>query len=304
MNEVATRAPSSRVMMVLRDIKLAHSVFALPFAVLSAFLARDAEDPSSKFAMQLGLVVWCMIAARTFAMVVNRVADIRWDAANPRTARRAFAVGVLSKRDGVVALLICGALFVAGAAGFGVLFSNWWPAMLAMPVLGWVALYSFTKRFTILCHLFLGGALAASPIAAALAVRPESLVEIAAVWWFAGMVAFWVAGFDVIYALQDLDFDRSAKLHSVPARFGVSGAAWISRGLHALAFACLVMAWQADDRLELLTAAAVALIGVLLIAEHVVLHRRGKAGLEMAFFTINGIVSCVLGVLGSIDLMV
>jgi 4-hydroxybenzoate polyprenyltransferase len=288
---------------VARDIKLAHSVFALPFAVLSAFLARDEQAGLWRFVAQLGLVVVCMVAARTFAMVVNRLADRAFDAANPRTSRRAFASGTLSQRDGSLALLLSGVAFVAGAGGFWMFFGNWWPPLLALPVLGWVALYSYTKRFTWLCHVFLGGALAASPVAAALAIDPSALIDVPAVWWFAAMVAFWVAGFDVIYALQDVEFDQRIGLHSVPARFGVAGAVWISRGLHVLAAACLVMAGQADPRFGSIMLVATALIAALLVIEHVILAQRGKDGLEMAFFTINGIVSCVLGVLASVDLV-
>lgn len=290
-----------RLALVARDIKLAHSVFALPFAVWAAVLARDVNNTWLRFAGQLALVVACMVAARTFAMVVNRLADRDFDAANPRTARRAFAAGALRVRDGVAVLLVTGLLFWALAAVFGLAFGNWWPAMLALPVLAWISLYSFTKRFTWLCHVFLGGALAASPLAAGLAVSPEAVLESSTLWWLAGMVALWVAGFDVIYALADLDFDRQAGLNSMPARFGATGACWISRALHMGAVACLVLAWKSDGRLGLLTGASIVVVAGLLVLEHVVLARKGKAGLDMAFFTINGIVSCVLGAAGAVD---
>jgi len=296
-----TSAQPPRLAIAARDIKLAHSVFAMPFAVLGAFLARSADETAGRFVGQLALVIVCMIAARTWAMLVNRIADRKFDALNPRTARRAFASGALSTRYGVLLLVGSAAVFVLGAAGFGFAFGNWWPAMLALPVLAWIAFYSFTKRFTWLCHLMLGGALAASPLAAGLAVRPEYLVESAALFWMAGMVACWVAGFDVIYALQDLDFDREADLHSIPARFGTSGALWISRSLHLMALAALTLAWLADPRLGAITAGAIVVVAGLLVAEHAVLSRRGQAGLDLAFFTLNGIVSCVLGAAGAID---
>lgn len=286
---------------VARDIKLAHSVFAMPFAILGAFLARDADLSWGVFAAQLMLVVACMIAARTWAMLVNRLADRSFDAVNPRTARRLFASNQATPRQGWIVALGAAALFVSFASAFGLAFANWLPAALSLPVLAWIALYSYTKRFTWLCHLFLGGALAASPIAAAIAVRPTFLTESASVWWLAAMVACWVAGFDVIYALQDIAFDRTAGLKSVPARFGPKGAIWISRLLHLAAFAALAMAWSADDRLQTVTLLALAIVAGLLIAEHVVLARRGQDGLEMAFFTLNGIVSCVFGLLASID---
>src|SRR5690606_5668496 len=150
--------------------------------------------------------------------------------------------------------------------------------------LAWIGFYSFTKRFTASCHLFLGGALAASPVAAAIAVDPAALATAPAVWLIAGMVLVWVAGFDVIYALQDIDFDRESCLRSVPARLGWRGAPWVSRALRAAAIAFLVAAWRADARLGGLFLGAVAAVVALLVAEHAVLARRGAAGIPLAFF--------------------
>lgn len=294
--------------LIARDIKLAHSIFAMPFAILGAFLARPEGSSWARFAGQLGLIVVCMVCARTWAMLVNRVADRRIDAANPRTARRVFASGVLSHRQGWSAAALAAGAFIGSTALFWMLFQNPWPLALSIPVLAWIAFYSLTKRFTFLCHVFLGGALAASPLAAAIAVHPASVLAwpaaVPAVFWIAGMVLVWVAGFDVIYALQDLDFDRSTGLSSIPARFGASGALWISRALHAAAIGCLVAAGLADARLGWLYWLGVAAVVGLLSAEHAVLIRRGRAGLDMAFFTLNGIVSCVLGVAGSIDTVI
>lgn len=291
------------------DVKLAHSVFALPFAILASFLVAPRAGGTGAidwrvFALMLLVVVACMFFARTWAMLFNRIADARLDAINPRTARRAIPSGRMSRRGAWGVALACGAAFVACASLFGVLFENWWPAILAVPVLCWIGFYSLTKRFTALCHVILGGALAASPLAAAIAVGPEQIGGTPAVWWLAGMVLLWVAGFDVIYALQDLEFDRGAGLHSIPAAVGWRGAIWVSRGLHAGALAMLVMAWRADARLGTIFGIGVVLVAGLLCLEHVVLARRGKAGLDMAFFTLNGIVSCVLGLSGVIDVVV
>ena len=304
MSQVSTHALLPRLALIARDIKLAHSVFALPFAILGAFLAHEPQASALRFSGQLTLIVVCMVAARTWAMLVNRLADRRIDAKNPRTAARVFASGELGARFGAVVLAGSGLAFILAASGFGLAFDNWLPVALSVPVLAWIALYSFTKRFTWLCHVLLGGALAVSPLAAGIAVRPEYLLESATLWWIAAMVAAWVAGFDVVYALADLDFDREAQLNSIPARFGATGALWISRALHGAAFAALVLAWRSDDRLGLLTGGAVIFVGGLLIAEHVVLARRGQSGLDLAFFTLNGIVSCVLGLAGSIDTLV
>lgn len=290
------------------DIKIAHSVFALPFAVLGAFLAAHGTGAGAsidwpRFSGQLGLIVVCMVFARTWAMLVNRLADRRLDAANPRTARRAFASGRLSTRDGAVLLGLCGLGFVAACVLFGAFYGNWWPAWGALPVLVWIGFYSFTKRFTALCHVFLGGALATSPIAAAVAVDPGSLSS-PAIWCLAGMVLCWVAGFDVIYALQDLDHDRGAGLRSVPSSLGAGRAIVVSRLLHAASFAALAGAWWLDPRLGAVFAIGVAATGILLIAEHAVLARRGKAGLDMAFFTLNGVISVVLGLAGIVDVLI
>jgi 4-hydroxybenzoate polyprenyltransferase len=289
---------------IAADIKIAHSVFALPFALLAVFLARPPAEPAPTLALKLLLVVICMFTARTWAMLVNRLADRRIDAANPRTARRALPSGRLGAGQSLAAALAAGAAFVGAAAMFGVLFANWWPAALAVPTLLWIAFYSFTKRFTALCHVFLGGALAASPICAAVAVDPAALGDTPALWWIAAMVLCWVAGFDVIYALQDLDFDRAAGLSSIPAKLGARRAAWVSRTLHLGAAACLVLAWRSEPRLGVVFAGAIAATVGLLIAEHVVLVRRGLAGLDLAFFTLNGVVSCLLGAAGIADLLI
>lgn len=303
--------PLARLGLALADVKLAHSVFALPFALLGAFMAAPRHDKYGsvlweRFPGMLALIVACMFFARTWAMLVNRVADARLDAANPRTARRAFAAGSLTRRDGLAMLGACAAAFLLCCAGFGVLYDNWLPPLLGVPVLLWIGFYSFTKRFTFLCHVFLGGALAASPIAAAIAVGGWGAVDgpaAPALAWLAGMVVLWVAGFDVIYALQDLDHDRSAGLHSVPARFGWRGAAWISRTMHAAAMACLVMAWRAGPGFGPVFGVAVVLVAGVLAFEHLVLARRGRAGIPMAFFTLNGVVSCVLGLAGITEIL-
>lgn len=304
---VPAPSPLAKLAIAAGDIKLAHSVFALPFAVLAAFMAAGPGLAGGagwgRFSGQAALIVVCMVFARTWAMLVNRLADRRLDAGNPRTARRAFAAGALTGRDGLVMLAASGGGFVAACALFGVFFGNWWPVWGAVPVLVWIAFYSFTKRFTALCHLFLGGALATSPIAAAVAVDPVSLHD-PAVWLIAAMVQLWVAGFDVIYALQDLDFDVATGLHSIPARLGAAGAIRISRGLHVLCYAALVAAWWVGPGFGVLFGGAVVLTGGLLVYEHVVLARRGRAGLQMAFFTLNGVISVVLGVAGTIDVLV
>jgi 4-hydroxybenzoate polyprenyltransferase len=319
MSEIAAASP---VVLMARDIKLSHSVFALPFAVLGAVLSlagaagTRAGSPSQvqSAAVVLSLVVVCMVSARTWAMLVNRLVDRGFDAGNARTARRVFASGAVSARTGWMTAFGAAGLFAAATGGFGLVGGNWWPVILAGPVLAWIAFYSWTKRFTWWCHVVLGSALAASPLAAAIAVDPGAVglpglgghavgAMVPAVWWLAGFVLCWVAGFDVIYALQDVEFDRGRGLRSVPASLGVGTALWISRVLHAMAAGLLVLAWRSDARFGFVFGAGVALACGLLVLEHVVLAKRGKAGLEMAFFTINGVVSVVVGAAGCVDVV-
>ncbi len=304
--------------LIARDIKLAHSVFALPFAVVGAFLAGPFPTPSwgasRGFAAKLALVAVCMVAARTWAMVVNRLADRDFDRQNQRTKRRAFASGELSPRQGARALVLCAMLFLAACSLFWVFFSNPWPTLFAVPVLAWLALYSYTKRFTALCHLVLGASLAMSPLAAAIAVDPASLGRAPALFWIAGFVLLWVAGFDIIYALQDRDFDRALSLRSIPAALGFGGAAWISRLMHVAAVACLVLAWLTDPRLGTLFLAGLILVACLITWEHTILTRLVRQSqqqlaaeppaLNMAFFTLNGVASVLLGLCAVVDVLI
>ncbi len=293
---------SAKLALAAADIKLSHSVFALPFALLGAFLARPAGQPWSTFGGQLALVVLCMVLARTWAMLVNRIADARYDIANPRTTRRAVASGALRPRDAMALAAFCVIGFVGAASVFGFAYANWWPLILSVPVLFWLAFYSFAKRFTALCHLLLGTALAISPLSAAIAVHPPALslspLATPALFCISGMVTLWVAGFDVLYALQDVDFDKRTGLFSLPSRLGVRGAVWLSRLMHAGAVACLIAAAILDVRLLPIFPFAIAIAAGCLVMEHIVLIRRGLAGLPLAFFTLNGIVSLVLGIAG------
>lgn len=300
----ARRVPGA-VTLLARDIKVAHSVFALPFALLGASLAAARQQTTpARLAGQFALVVACMVAARTWAMLVNRLADRRFDAANPRTARRAIASGAVSVRAGGLAAAVCAAVFLLCCAGFWLLDENIWPLALGAPVLAWIGAYSYAKRFTWASHIFLGGALAASPIAAAIAIDPATLRG-PTVWWLSAFVLFWVAGFDIFYALQDRDVDRELRLHSAPARFGTRGALVVARVLHACAIAALAMAWRVDRKLGALFGVGVALAVALIVVEHVIVANASHAPssgsdepaptLNMAFFTLNGVVSCVVG---------
>ena len=282
-----------------RDIKLSHTVFALPFALLATFLAAGwaGRWPG---AVELGLILICMVTARTFAMAVNRLMDAEIDRQNPRTAARAVPGGRLSRR--FMAGVIAGAagLFMLGAAGFWVNAGNRWPLVLGPAVLAVLALYSVTKRFTWFCHVFLGVALAVSPVAAALAIEPSYLAS-PVPWLIALAVVCWVAGFDVIYALQDVDFDRSLGLYSMPATLGVTKALWISRGLHALVVVLLWLCNAISPQLGLAFGGALGLVLLLLVTEHLIIHRSATNHLNLAFFTVNGLISVALGLAGIAD---
>jgi 4-hydroxybenzoate polyprenyltransferase len=317
------------LLVLSKDIKLAHSVFALPFALLaSAMVLHKGEAIASatlparaplQIALVLGIIVLCMVLARTFAMVVNRLADRTIDAGHVRTKNRAFAAGSLAPRAGMITIALCGVLFVLAASLFGVLERNWLPAILAIPVLAMLALYSFTKRFTALCHLVLGVCLAASPLCAAVALGPGALhvgseMHIPSLWFISGFVLCWVAGFDIIYALQDQHYDSAKGLHSIPAALGTRGSVWASRTLHLLALASLVGAIVLEPRFGWLMWTAMAIVAALLCWEHTILTQLARKSaidpaspppaLNLAFFTLNGIVSCVIGVLGIADLFV
>ncbi len=288
------------------DIKLHHSVFAMPFAVLAAFMAAmpvGGRIDWPRFGGQLVLIVLAMVFARTVAMLANRLLDRRIDAANPRTAVRALPSGRVRPAAAAGALVGSGVMFMAVCAGFGAFYGNWWPLGLSLPVLAWLAAYPLTKRFTALCHLYLGASLALSPLAAAVAVEPAAVLAQPALWLLAAMVMGWVAGFDVIYALQDVAVDREQGHYSLPARLGAAQAMWISRLFHVVAVACLIGAVVLDPRLGAIFGVGVAIVGALLAWEHLTVARWGTTRMALAFFTLNGVISCVLGLLGVVDLL-
>ncbi|MDG2200173.1 MAG: 4-hydroxybenzoate octaprenyltransferase [Phycisphaerales bacterium] len=288
------------------DIKIAHSVFALPFALLAAFLAAAGAGSIDwgVFVLELLLIAIAMVCARTVAMVANRLLDRHIDALNPRTSNRAIPSGRLGTEQALVSIGLGTGVFLLSCLGFLWVSGNPWPIMLAAPVLLWISLYPLSKRFTFLCHAWLGSSLAMSPLAAALAVNPDALAEQPALWMLAGMVLAWVTGFDILYALQDVEIDRSQGLHSMPARLGTGTALWISRILHTVAVVLLVLAWVFAPTLGYAFLAGIIAACGLLIWEHVLIARFGTARISMAFFTLNGIVSCVLGLAGIIDVLV
>jgi len=268
-------------------IKITHTAFALPFALAAAALALRAEGGWAW--STAGLVVVCAVAARTAAMAQNRLADHGVDAANPRTASRALPAGRVS-RSFVLALVAGSSLvFVLGAAALNPLCGWLSPLVLAL-LLG----YPFTKRFTLLCHFWLGAALGVSPIGAWLAVR-GAFVEMTTPLLLGAAVLFWTAGFDLIYACQDAEHDRKSGLHSIPARLGVGNALRLSGLAHLVSALLLGALFFSSTQVGWLYAAGFGLAVLLLVYEHAIVRPDDLSRVNLAFFTLNGLVSLVLG---------
>jgi len=270
------------IRLTLEMIKIEHTLFALPFAFLGALLAAKGI-PSL---LQILWISLAMVGARSTAMAFNRLADRTYDARNPRTQSRAIPAGLLSVGF-VWAFTVCSAtLFLLAAAML-----NRLTLLLAPVALASVILYSFTKRWTLLSHLVLGWCLSIAPTGAWIAVRGalDSMVPLL----LSLVVLLWTAGFDVLYACQDYEFDRREGLRSIPARFGISGSLWIARLLHAGAFAALVgLYWSVQ--LGPLALAGVLATGLLLIYQHSLVKPDDLSRLNAAFFTTNAFVSVIL----------
>src|SRR5215472_11945260 len=271
-------------------IKWEHSVFALPFALSAAMLAARGWPAAG----QLAWIVVAMVGARSAAMAFNRLVDAEIDAANPRTRMRAIPAGALSRKFVAAFVVLSAAILVLAAWRLNRLAFYLSPVALAV-----VLLYSFTKRFTRWSHLVLGFALGIAPAAAWIAVRgaldPRILLLTAA-------VTFWVAGFDVLYACQDYDFDREAGLHSVPRFIGIGRALWVARGFHLIMVGFLV-AWLLAFRMGQLAALGVLLVILLLVWEHSLVKAADLSKLNAAFFTMNGVVSVLFFVFVATDLL-
>jgi 4-hydroxybenzoate polyprenyltransferase len=261
-------------------IKWEHSVFMLPFALCGAMLAANGL-PSAHV---LAWIIVAMVTARSAAMAFNRLADASIDAANPRTQTRALPAGTLTPSFVITFVLVSCALFVFAASQLNRLSFILSPLALAI-----ILLYSYTKRFTRWSHLVLGFAMGIAPSAAWIAVRgsldPRILLLTAA-------VTFWGAGFDVLYACQDYEFDREAGLHSIPRYFGISKSLWISRLFHFIMLLLLVSLVVVFGLGKLAIAGVVA-VALLLAYEHSLVSPRDLSKLNAAFFTMNGVISVV-----------
>src|SRR5579871_5397113 len=285
--EVAAKAKAiakqSRIRTVLEMIKFEHSVFALPFALTGALLAaRYGEDASWPSLRQVVWIVVAMVGARSAAMTMNRIVDIDYDRENPRTSKRALPTGTLSVGFAWGFGFVSAAALVVAAWQLNRLALELSPVALAI-----LFLYSYTKRFTMWSHVVLGFCLGMSPAAAWIAITGaldwRMLILCAA-------VTLWVGGFDVLYACQDLEYDQSVRLFSVPKKFGVARALLISRGMHVLMIALL--AWLAlSFQLPWPAWAGIAVVAALLAYEQSLVSPSDLSRLNAAFFTVNGYIS-------------
>ena len=266
----------------LEMIKIEHTLFALPFAFLGAVLAAKGLPTP----IQILWITLAMVGARSTAMAFNRIADKDYDARNPRTKMRAIPAGTLS-----VGFVLGFTFLGAGVFVFAAAMLNRLTLMLSPVALASVVLYSYTKRWTMLSHLVLGWCLAIAPTGAWIAVRGS--IDSPAPLLLSLIVMLWTAGFDVLYACQDYEFDRREGLHSIPARFGIGRSLWISRLLHVGAFAAL-LALYFVTHLGLLAVVGLVATGALLIYQHTLVRADDLSRLNAAFFTTNAFVSVIL----------
>jgi 4-hydroxybenzoate polyprenyltransferase len=282
----------ARIRRFLEMIRFSHTVFALPFALVSALLAWQRQP--FRIVDLIGILL-CMVFGRSTAMAFNRLADRRYDASNRRTAQRHLPAGKLSVAAVWTFTVICALGFVASTFLF-YLSGNPWPAYLSLPILGFVAGYSYTKRFTALSHFWLGASLLLAPLGAWIAVCGLQDLQIPLCLGLA--VLFWVAGFDILYACQDLEFDRQSGLASIPARLGLRTSFALAALCHFLMVVLLIaLYWLAAPSLGAIYLIGVALVAILLAYEHWLVRPDDLARVNQAFFNVNGVISVGLFVI-------
>lgn len=298
----ANTPASGRIVHLLEMIRFSHTLFALPFALLSAVMAwtlNARQSPPVPFRLgELVGIVICMVCARSVAMSVNRLADRRFDAGNPRTAMRHLPAGILSVATVAGFAAACTAGFFLGTLLF---LPNRLPLYLAGPVLAFICGYSYAKRFTALSHFWLGAGLMLAPVAAWIALRGE-------IAWppvvLGGAVLLWVAGFDIIYACQDVDFDRQTGLNSVPVRLGVARALKLAAACHlGMVLLLFALPW-AYPPLGSVYLAGIGAVAALLAYEHWLVRPDDLSRVNLAFYHVNSVISVGLFVIGAVDLLI
>ncbi len=271
-------------------VKIEHTIFALPFALLGAFLAVRGLPRAA----QIGWILLAMVGARSAAMAFNRLVDLPFDSKNPRTRNRALPQKQITRGFVILFIVLSSALLVFAASRLNRLSFELSPLALAI-----VFFYSYTKRFTWWTHVFLGMSLACAPIGAWIAMRGD-LTATPIILGLA--IALWVAGFDIIYSCQDVDFDNKEPLYSIPKRFGVAASLWISAGLH-LVMVCILAFLFWKEGLGAISLAGLLIVGLLLAYEHSLVRPGNLSRANTAFFTINGWISVLLFVTTMIDLL-
>jgi 4-hydroxybenzoate polyprenyltransferase len=302
------RRVSIQLRHMLEMIRFSHTLFALPFAMLSAVMAWTAgvrsDPPVAWRGGELLGIVLCMVTARSAAMAFNRIADREIDARNPRTQSRHIPAGILSV-GGVVAFALAASIaFVLSTLLF---LPNRLPVILSLPVLAFFLGYSFTKRFKAAAHFWLGGALMLAPVSAWIAIRGEQILQNPAdllpAIVLGSAVMLWVAGFDIMYACQDVEFDRAAGLHSVPARLGVRRALRLAALCHLGMVILLAGLTWVYPLLGSIYACGIGAVAILLAYEHTLVRPDDLARVNVAFFQVNAVVSIGLFLVGSLDLL-
>lgn len=299
MNDGAAPSTASpflhKLRLTLEMIKFEHSVFALPFALTGALLAiRESGFRVEGLGAKLFWIVVAMVAARSAAMTFNRILDARIDARNPRTRDRHLPTGLLSRTYAWGFTVVSVTAFLMAAYALNELCYRLAPVALAV-----IFFYSFTKRFTSLSHLVLGFALGIAPAAAWIAIQGSLDPRIL---WLTAAVTFWTAGFDIIYACLDYEFDRREGLYSLPRRFGIPTALWISRGFHLAMVVCLLALFHAFA-LGTLSLAGIVVIAGLLIYEQSLVRPGDLSRVNAAFFTMNGYVSVLFFLFWGADIL-
>ena len=280
-----------KIKVILDMIKFEHTIFALPFAIMSAFIASDGLPAPDK----IGWILLAMVGARSCAMAFNRLADADLDEVNPRTAARAIPAGKITKRAVWVFTIVSAALLVFAAYKLNPLAFALSPVALAV-----IAGYSYSKRWTFLSHFWLGLSISIAPIGTWIAIKgeldwPPMLLGLA--------VLLWIGGFDIIYACQDFEFDRTYGLFSIPACFGKERALQLSTTLHVMMVVTLIgVTWLTN--LGVLYLIGVGIVTILLIYEHAIVSPNNLSRVNLAFFTLNGIVSLVLMALSVADMLI
>lgn len=285
-----------RIRHLLELVRFSHTVFALPFALFAAAIAWFEPDSVFRWQDLFGIVL-CMVFARSAAMSFNRLVDRTFDAENPRTATRHLPAGLLSVQSVAAFTVICSLAFIASTLLF---LPKKLPVLLSAPVLTFLLSYSYSKRFTTLCHYWLSAALMMSPMAAWIAVRDEFAWPPALL---ALVIFFWVGGFDIIYSCQDANFDGARGLHSLPARFGISRALQLSRISHLLTIVGLLALWHFASFGPVFLTGILGVAG-LLIYEHSLVHPDDLSRVNLAFFHVNSVVSIGLSAVGFVDLLI